>query len=107
MTLSNGVRALLVERSLTMELPMSLKQDLLEELDAFDPRWRDKYSTLEAAAHNAGPHARALCQQFLDTPEGKALASSKQTVVDWNQVNEQNRALAQASLRMARDSGDF
>lgn len=79
----------------------TLKQDLLDELDAFDPGYRDHYPSLAAAARAAGPYALDLYWQFLRTPEGQALQAQIVTKVDWNAVNDRNKQQAQAELGMA------
>lgn len=84
-----------------------LMTDLVDELDAFDPKWREHYATLGQAVQAAGGHAVAVFREFIKTPEGQALVQRKATVVDWNKVNEKNRAQAQADLSMARSTGEF
>lgn len=85
----------------------AIMADLVDELESFDPKYRDRFATLQAAVRAAGGYAVELYEMLLATPEGKALTKSKQTVIDWNKVNEKNRAQAQADLAMARSTGDF
>lgn len=49
----------------------AVQQELFEELDAFNPRWRNDYATTEDAAKAAGAHALWI-QWCLATGRGTA-----------------------------------
>lgn len=77
------------------------KQELIDELDAFDPKWRDHYATLLDAAIAA--NAVDLHAAYKDSPEGQADDKLKATSRDWNEVNRRNRALREAEVKMANE----
>jgi hypothetical protein len=58
-----------------------MKHELFEELEAFDPRWREHYATLEAAALHAG--CIDLYKQWRKTPEGKSVSAFYKDVPDY------------------------
>lgn len=78
---------------------MTLKQELLDELDSFDPRWKDNYATLQTAAMAAG--CWKLYMQFVNSHDGRILERIKQTETDWNAVNERNKAQVAAEYDLA------
>lgn len=79
----------------------SLTIDLLEELDAFDHKWRDRYPTLPDAVAAAGPYALQLYRTWLQTDEAKKLDKIKQTRVNWLEVVERAKAQIAAERKMA------
>ena len=82
-----------------------VRQSLVEELDCFDPRWRENYKSLHAACDAAGDHAQDLYRAFLETAEGQALVKTKQTEIDWTEVNERSKAQVAAEIDMANRIG--
>jgi hypothetical protein len=58
-----------------------MKHELFEELEAFDPRYREHYATVRGAAIAAGVHDLYLA--WRKTPEGAACASITQDVPDY------------------------
>ncbi len=58
-----------------------MKHELFEELEAFDPKYRDHYATVRAAAIAAGVHDMYLA--WRKTAEGKACAAIYRDVPDY------------------------
>ncbi len=68
----------------------TLATELLEELDAFDPGWREHFRSLEDASRRAGVHA--LYARWALTENGKAYtAYFRDVCVDYAQRNELTR----------------
>lgn len=64
--------------------------ELVEELDAFDPKWKDRYASIKAAATAAG--LQDLYLRWAVTPEGKAyLDYFRDVSADYAQRNELSR----------------
>lgn len=58
-----------------------MKHELFEELEAFDPRYRDHYATVRGAAVAAGVYE--LYVAWRKTDEGKACAAITRDVPDY------------------------
>lgn len=58
-----------------------MKHELFEELEAFDPKYREHYATVRAAAIAAGAHDLYLA--WRKTPEGAACAAIYKDVPDY------------------------
>ena len=82
---------------------MNIADDLVDELDSFDPSWRVNYPTLAAAADAAGPYAYNLYLNYA-LGQGKDAEALKKTSVDWNEVNRVNRALREQEIKMANET---
>lgn len=57
-----------------------LTQELHEELDAFDPKWKERYPSIAAAAHAAD--VGELYGRWLSTPDGVKYTSAVAGVPD-------------------------
>jgi hypothetical protein len=78
-----------------------MTHELFEELDAFDPKWRDHYATVRGAAIAAACHDLYL--KWRSTPEGQACAAIYRDVPDYLGAT---RAAQEAADRLPFNLGD-
>lgn len=78
-----------------------MKHELFEELDAFDPKWRDRYPTIGEAAGAAG--VPGLYHEWRSTPEGRAYAARMAGVPNYAQAI---KAAQEAAERLPHKLGD-
>lgn len=65
----------------------NLTTELHEELDAFDPKWKERYPSISVAAREAG--VLVLYWRWLNTPDGAKYTSATAGVPD--RVGESRR----------------
>lgn len=66
------------------------KHELFEQLDAFDPKWQEHYSTLRYAACAA--RVEDMFFDWLQTSDGRKYRLQQQGVTDWTEVNRRAKA---------------
>jgi hypothetical protein len=76
------------------------KHDLFLELDMFNPAWRDRYPSIQAAATAA--KVSDMYREWLTTTEGMGYTALTQGIPDTLKVNALNRAAREAWESAAR-----
>ena len=78
-----------------------MKHELFEELDAFNPRWREHYPTIASAA--AAASCTDLYRQWAATPEGASYRLRMSGVPDYQGAV---KAAQEAADRLPHKIGD-
>lgn len=73
---------------------LKVHNELMDELDSFNPKWREVYSSVGSAAGAAG--VEGLFRQWLVTPQGMKYVELRVTKVDWTEVTRRTKKQIEA-----------